>query len=102
MLYTALCGEILGLNSWLAEPGPGPRPTPQNKCFTLPSVVKSWDKIPAWLSQGLALAPHYKTNALHCPCGEILELNSCLAEPGLDPRPAPQNKCFTLPSVVKS
>jgi hypothetical protein len=77
MLYTALCGEILELKPCLAEPGPDLRPTPQIKSFTLPSVVKSWDQIPA------------KQMLYSALCGEILGLNSCLAEPWPDPRPAP-------------
>jgi hypothetical protein len=45
MLYSAVCGDILELNSCLAEPGPGTRPAPQNKCFTLPSVVNPRTKL---------------------------------------------------------
>jgi hypothetical protein len=43
ILYSVLCSEILELNSCLAKQGPDPRSAPQNKCFTLPSEVKSWN-----------------------------------------------------------
>ncbi len=95
MLYTALCGEILELKSYLAEPGPGPRSTPtKNKCFThplwwkpgtilLPSSARAWPSLLAT-----------KQMLYTALCGEILGLNSCLAEPG-------PGSCLAMATISK-